>query len=35
MCTTWGGVKAGSIHKSKQFKTIAKELKRYGLRPAG
>lgn len=34
MCTTWGGVKAGSIYKSKQFKTIAKELRKYGLKPA-
>jgi hypothetical protein len=34
MCTTWGGVKTGSIHKSKQFKAIAKELKKYGLKPA-
>ncbi len=34
MCTTWGGIKAGSIYKSKQFKTIAKELRKYGLKPA-
>jgi hypothetical protein len=31
MCTIWGGVEPDKIAKCDQFKTIAKELRKYGL----
>jgi len=32
MNTSWGGAKPGRIHESKSFKTIARELRKHGLK---